>query len=178
MNRVNAEPEHLPVMVEETLQCLAPQPGETMLDGTLGLGGHAVEIFRALMPGGTLVGIDRDPQALERASARLDGVGGEYRLLHGTFDAMGQLLQEAGLGVIMKIADIGGQDQIGGRIGALGAQSLDHAFFEIHHAHLDTGFLGKGIQKRVHQKRLTFGIQINLLGVGRGDCRDQGGSNS
>ncbi len=98
MNRVNVEPEHLPVMVEETLQCLAPQPGETMLDGTLGLGGHAVEIFRALMPGGTLVGIDRDPQALERASARLDGVGGEYRLLHGTFDAMGQLLQEAGLG--------------------------------------------------------------------------------
>ncbi len=98
LNRVNVEPEHLPVMLEETLRCLAPQPGETMLDGTLGLGGHAVEILRGLIPGGTLVGIDRDPQALERASTRLDGVGGEYRLLHGTFDALGQLLREAGLG--------------------------------------------------------------------------------
>ncbi len=98
MNRVNVEPEHLPVMLEETLRCLAPQPGETMLDATLGLGGHAVEILRGLMPGGTLVGIDRDSQALKQASARLDAVGGEYRLLHGTFDAAGQLLREAGLG--------------------------------------------------------------------------------
>ena len=98
LNRVNVEPEHLPVMLEETLQCLAPQPGEMMLDGTLGLGGHAVEILRGLIPGGTLVGIDRDSQALERASERLAAVGGEYRLLHGTFDAVGQLLREAGLG--------------------------------------------------------------------------------
>ena len=98
MNRVNVEPEHLPVMLEETLQCLAPQPGEMMLDATLGLGGHAVEILRGLMPGGTLVGIDRDPQALQQACERLSALGGEHRLLHGTFDAAGQLLREAGLG--------------------------------------------------------------------------------
>lgn len=97
MNRVNVEPEHLPVMLEETLQCLAPQPGETVLDGTLGLGGHAVEILRRLAPGGTLIGIDRDPQALEQAAKRLDGAGGEYRLLHGTFDLAGQLLRESGI---------------------------------------------------------------------------------
>ena len=82
MNRVNVEPEHLPVMLEETLLCLAPRPGETMLDGTLGLGGHAVELLRRLSPGGVLIGIDRDPEALEQASKRLSGVGGEYRLLH------------------------------------------------------------------------------------------------
>ena len=97
MNRVNVEPEHLPVMLEETLLCLAPRPGETMLDGTLGLGGHAVELLRRLSPGGVLIGIDRDPEALEQASKRLSGVGGEYRLLHGTFDRMGKLLKEGGI---------------------------------------------------------------------------------
>ena len=94
MNRVNAEPEHLPVMLEETLRCLAPRPGETMLDGTLGLGGHAAEILSRLSPGGELMGLDRDPEALALAAKRLDGVGGAYRLLHGTFDRVGELLKE------------------------------------------------------------------------------------
>ena len=94
MNRVNAEPEHLPVMLEETLRCLAPRPGETMLDGTLGLGGHAAEILSRLSPGGELIGLDRDPEALTLAAKRLDGVGGAYRLLHGTFDRVGELLKE------------------------------------------------------------------------------------
>ena len=94
MNRVNAEPEHLPVMLEETLRCLAPRPGETMLDGTLGLGGHAAEILSRLSPGGELIGLDRDPEALALAAKRLDGVGGSYRLLHGTFDRVGELLKE------------------------------------------------------------------------------------
>ena len=94
MNRVNAEPEHLPVMLEETLRCLAPRPGETMRDGTLGLGGHAAEILSRLSPGGELIGLDRDPEALTLAAKRLDGVGGNYRLLHGTFDRVGELLKE------------------------------------------------------------------------------------
>ena len=94
MNRVNAEPEHLPVMLEETLRCLAPRPGEMMLDGTLGLGGHAAEILSRLSPGGELIGLDRDPEALTLAAKRLDGVGGNYRLLHGTFDRVGELLKE------------------------------------------------------------------------------------
>ncbi len=94
MNRVNADPEHLPVMLEETLRCLAPRPGETMLDGTLGLGGHAAEILSRLSPGGELIGLDRDPEALALAAKRLDGVGGSYRLLHGTFDRVGELLKE------------------------------------------------------------------------------------
>ena len=94
MNRVNAEPEHLPVMLEETLRCLAPRPGETMLDGPLGLGGHAAEILSRRSPGGELSGLDRDPEALTLAAKRLDGVGGNYRLLHGTFDRVGELLKE------------------------------------------------------------------------------------
>ena len=68
MNRVNAEPAHLPVMLEETLRCLAPRPGETMLDGTLGLGGHAAEILSRLSPGGELIGLAREPEALALAA--------------------------------------------------------------------------------------------------------------
>jgi len=65
-----------------------------MLDGTLGLGGHAAEILSRLSPGGELMGLDRDPEALALAAKRLDGVGGAYRLLHGTFDRVGELLKE------------------------------------------------------------------------------------
>ena len=77
-------------MLEETLQCLAPQPGETMLDGTLGLGGHAAEILRGLMPGGTLVGIDRDPR-LSRGPQR-----GSMEWVESTVSCTGPSMRWAG----------------------------------------------------------------------------------
>ena len=61
---------HEPVMPAEVLQYLAPQAGETMLDATLGGGGHSVLIANEISPGGTLLGMDRDADALESASAR------------------------------------------------------------------------------------------------------------
>jgi len=62
---------HAPVLLTETLDLLHPQPGETMLDATLGGGGHSLEIAQRLSPGGTLIGLDRDPEALQVARARL-----------------------------------------------------------------------------------------------------------
>ena len=62
---------HEPVMPAEVLQYLAPQPGEVMLDATLGGGGHSAMLAAHIQPGGTLIGIDRDADALESAGTRL-----------------------------------------------------------------------------------------------------------
>src|SRR3712207_5797548 len=75
--------EHRPVMLEEALTALAPTGGETVVDATFGGGGHARRILESLGPEGRVVGIDRDPQAAERASElqrdrRFSFVSGDY----------------------------------------------------------------------------------------------------
>src|SRR6478672_8564755 len=62
---------HRPIMVREILETLAPQPGEIAVDCTLGYGGHAQEILRAILPGGRLLALDADPIELPRSEARL-----------------------------------------------------------------------------------------------------------
>jgi 16S rRNA (cytosine1402-N4)-methyltransferase len=58
--------EHAPVLASELTELLAPRPGQTAVDCTFGGGGHARRIAEAIGPGGTLIGIDRDPAAEER----------------------------------------------------------------------------------------------------------------
>ncbi|MDP2791991.1 MAG: 16S rRNA (cytosine(1402)-N(4))-methyltransferase RsmH [Rectinemataceae bacterium] len=62
---------HRSIMVPEILEALAPSPGETAVDATLGYGGHAGEILKRILPGGRLYGFDRDPLELEKTTARL-----------------------------------------------------------------------------------------------------------
>jgi 16S rRNA (cytosine1402-N4)-methyltransferase len=57
---------HLPVLAPELTSLLAPEPGQTAVDCTFGAGGHARLIAEQLGPGGTLIGIDRDPAAAAR----------------------------------------------------------------------------------------------------------------
>ncbi len=66
---------HRSIMVEEILARLAPGPGDSVLDATLGFGGHAREIMARLRPGGHLVGLDMDPIELPRTEARLRDEG-------------------------------------------------------------------------------------------------------
>lgn len=63
---------HVPVMVEEALRLLQIVADGTYVDATAGAGGHAARIA-ALLPGGRLIAVDRDPQAVALASARLQG---------------------------------------------------------------------------------------------------------
>ncbi len=77
--------EHSPVMVEEVLQCLRCRQGGTYVDGTLGLGGHALAILERILPGGLLVGLDRDKESLEKARASLARHAGSVRLVHDNF---------------------------------------------------------------------------------------------
>ncbi len=66
---------HRPIMVREILDALALKPGETVVDCTLGYGGHARELLAAVQPGGRLVGLDQDPLELPKTEARLRALG-------------------------------------------------------------------------------------------------------
>lgn len=101
---------HTPVMVQEVLHLLRPQPGKVVVDATVGLGGHAEEIALHLIPGGWLLGIDRDPSALQIAAQRLERFSGAIRvtLLHADFRQLPQLLKERGIaGVDGVLFDLG-----------------------------------------------------------------------
>ena len=93
-------PYHLPVMREEVVALLDPQPGQTLLDCTVGGGGHAFALAERLMPGGRLVGLDQDPDALAEAGRRLGPFGDGVVLKQARFDALGAVLDSLGIGQI------------------------------------------------------------------------------
>jgi 16S rRNA (cytosine1402-N4)-methyltransferase len=64
-------PVHKPVLLNEVVEALHPQPGKRYVDCTLGTGGHAAAILTKILPGGQLLGIDADPKAIEIAKDRL-----------------------------------------------------------------------------------------------------------
>lgn len=68
---------HIPVLLNDVLNALDPHPKDAYLDVTLGGAGHASAIARRLYPGGSIVGIDRDPTALGVATARLHALSDE-----------------------------------------------------------------------------------------------------
>jgi 16S rRNA (cytosine1402-N4)-methyltransferase len=76
---------HTPVLLEETIQALAVQPGGRYIDCTLGAGGHAVAILESSSPGGQLLGIDADPEAIKVAGERLKAYSGSVLLVNDNF---------------------------------------------------------------------------------------------
>jgi 16S rRNA (cytosine1402-N4)-methyltransferase len=90
---------HLPVLLERCLELLAPaltRPGAVHLDATLGLGGHAEAVLSA-HPQATVVGLDRDPQALDLAGQRLDRYADRVQLVHAVYDELRRVLDEIGV---------------------------------------------------------------------------------
>ena len=99
--------QHQPVLVAETLDLLAPErrPGGWFVDATVGLGGHA-EALLARAPEARLLGLDRDPQALERAAQRLGG--DRVRFAHANFQDLEAVLERSGVGKVSGVlADLG-----------------------------------------------------------------------
>lgn len=83
---------HLPVMLKEAVDSLDCRPGGTYVDGTLGGGGHAFEILRRILPGGRLVGIDADRDALEAARKKLEQFSGSVIFCHDNFGNISGIL--------------------------------------------------------------------------------------
>lgn len=84
---------HVPVMLEEVIEHLAPRPGQVILDGTAGGGGYAAALLERIRPGGRLVLLDRDGGALERLIARF-GRSGDVRYFHANFCDFDEVLSE------------------------------------------------------------------------------------
>lgn len=83
--------QHIPVLAAEVIQGLDLKPGQTIIDGTLGLGGHAALILDQLGPTGQLIGIDRDARNLKLAQELLAKYGDRVSYVHSSFSAMNTL---------------------------------------------------------------------------------------
>jgi 16S rRNA (cytosine1402-N4)-methyltransferase len=98
-------PEHVPVLLARTLDLLGPAvdaPGAVVLDATLGLGGHSAALLERF---GTLrlVGLDRDPRALEIAADRLAPYGDRATLVHAVYDELAAVLSRLGVGRVQGV---------------------------------------------------------------------------
>ncbi|MGH9682032.1 MAG: 16S rRNA (cytosine(1402)-N(4))-methyltransferase RsmH [Candidatus Acidiferrales bacterium] len=87
---------HTPVLAEEVVAWLRIRPGGTYVDATLGTGGHALEIARRLTTG-KLIGMDRDPHAIEIARKRLEPYERQVTLMHVEFSRIGEVARELAL---------------------------------------------------------------------------------
>lgn len=88
---------HVPIMANEVLSFLQPEKGGIFIDGTLGGGGHAEAVLKALPGTGRLIGIDRDEEALASAGARLAAFADKFTAIHGNFFQMKALLETRGI---------------------------------------------------------------------------------
>jgi len=99
---------HVPVMLDRVVALLADAPDGVLVDGTVGAGGHARALAEARVEryGHVhLIGLDRDPMALELATAALDGLGdvGTVELIRTRFDALPDILDDRGIDTVAGI---------------------------------------------------------------------------
>lgn len=128
----DAASRHVPVMLDEVLDLLAPAlstEGAVHVDGTLGMGGHAEAVLEA-DPQVRLVGIDRDPQALALAGERLARFGERVTLVHAVNDEIGEVFDDLGLeSVTSAFFDLG--------VSSLQLDETERGFAYAHDAPLD-----------------------------------------
>jgi 16S rRNA (cytosine1402-N4)-methyltransferase len=115
---------HQPVLLEEAIDLLNVRPGGNYIDATLGGGGHALEILKRNGPFGKLIGLDRDPQAIEAGTARMSGYKERFSAVNIRFGQM---------------AEIGRDLEINGVLFDLGLSSP-----QIDHAQRGFSFMGDG----------------------------------
>ncbi len=97
----------MPVLLEQALQALAPRVGETLVDLTIGRGGHAEAVGRLLGPGGRVIGFDLDPANAAFALARVAATGCRVLTHHANFVDAPAILRRDGVRADMVLADLG-----------------------------------------------------------------------
>ena len=123
---------HVPVLLERCVALLAPalqEPGSVVVDGTLGMGGHS-EALLERCPQARLVGIDRDPQAIQLAGQRLARFPGRVTLVHAVYDRLPEVLADLGLSRVQGVLlDLG--------VSSLQLDEVDRGFAYAQDAPLD-----------------------------------------
>jgi 16S rRNA (cytosine1402-N4)-methyltransferase len=118
--------EHEPVLLEPLLGLLDPRPGQLILDGTVGLGGHAAALLPRILPGGRYLGLDLDETMLDGAREHLAAGGGEGLYL-----------------VKANYADFPGE------LSRIGAEQVDHMLLDlgVNSAQLQNGARGFSFER-------------------------------
>jgi len=101
------ETDHVPVLAEEVIALLDPRPGETVVDGTFGAGGHASLLAAPLRGDGKLIAIDRDPTVAPYFDRMRRETGVKARLHHGEFSAVLDHLAGNGVKADAILLDLG-----------------------------------------------------------------------
>lgn len=100
-------PDHTPVLMHEVIDLLAPKPGETVVDCTLGLGGHAGRLLQCVGVGGVVIGCDLDGANLDAVEARMKAERGSFETVHANFAELPAILRERELRADVVLADLG-----------------------------------------------------------------------
>jgi 16S rRNA (cytosine1402-N4)-methyltransferase len=100
---------HVPVLVEEVLTYLEPRPGQTIVDATVGAGGHTQRIAECLLPGGRLIALDQDETMLDVARRRIkEAEAASVEFVHASFDQLPSVLRDRGIEAVDGLlADLG-----------------------------------------------------------------------
>jgi len=93
---LEADKLHTPVLLKEVIELTSPREGDIVIDGTLGMGGHAEAFLEKIAPSGLLIGLDKSPESIEIARRRLEGKG-NFRLFNAGFEDMGRIAEELDL---------------------------------------------------------------------------------
>jgi 16S rRNA (cytosine1402-N4)-methyltransferase len=97
---------HVSVLTSEVLQALESTPGQTLVDATVGAGGHTRLLAERVVPTGRVIGLDQDPAMLDLARPHLEGL--PVTLVHGNFDRLRDVLAEQGIATVDGVlADLG-----------------------------------------------------------------------
>jgi 16S rRNA (cytosine1402-N4)-methyltransferase len=94
MTQANSAAPHIPIMVDEVLNCLKDAHLDVFFDGTLGAGGHAKAILQAHPEIKRYIGCDKDPEALEIARKNLAPWANKIEFVHGDYSRLDEYLKE------------------------------------------------------------------------------------